>query len=311
LFFGIKGFAKKAGVNFAEMSKFLYTFAPLFLKKNSERTNTKTKKMAEKKRILLIAQELEPFTEGGLLAKLTNELAVNASEKNNFDLRVLMPRFGSINERRHRLHEVVRLSGMNIIVDSNDYPLIIKVASLPQSRLQVYFLDNEEFFRRRALFHDEETGEAFDDNIDRMTFFCKGALEIVKKFGWSPHIVHCHGFMSSLIPAYLKMAYKTEPLFQGAKIIYSQYEGIGKFPISDSFFAKASINNLVAKDLAAFKDGDMINLHKGALHFSDGLVNVTSEEIVVPENKKLLRHPQDEEALYIGDYMDFYRSFVS
>ena len=119
------------------------------------------------------------------------------------EVRVLMPKYGSINERRHRLHEVVRLSGMNIIVDDDDYPLIIKVASLPGARLQVYFLDNEEFYKRKFVF-DDENEKPFEDNQERMVFFCKGVVETVKKFGWPPDIIHCHGWMTSLVPFFLR-----------------------------------------------------------------------------------------------------------
>jgi glycogen synthase len=168
----------------------------------------------EKKRLLLITQEMEPYTEGNDISALVGKLP-KFLQDNGYELRILMPRYGVVNERRHRLHEVVRLSGMNIIVDDDDYPLLIKVASLPNSRLQVYFLDNEEFFKRKQVFEDEE-GKPFEDNAERMTFFCKGAIETVKKFGWAPDIVFCHGWMTSLIPLYLRTTYKTEPIFANA-----------------------------------------------------------------------------------------------
>ena len=144
-----------------------------------------------KKRVLFVTQEMNPYTALSQISEVVNRLPQVSNDK-GFEIRVLMPRFGTINERRHRLHEVVRLSGMNIIVDDEDYPLIIKVASLPGARLQVYFLDNEEFFKRKFVFHDEDE-KPFDDNMERMVFFCKGVLETVKKFGWPPDIIHCHG----------------------------------------------------------------------------------------------------------------------
>ena len=143
-----------------------------------------------KKRVLFITQEMNPYTALGEISDFVRKLPQKTVEK-GFEIRVLMPKFCSINERRHRLHEVVRLSGMNIIVDDEDYPLIIKVASLPGARLQVYFLDNEEFFKRKFIFHDKNE-KIYEDNEDRMVFFCKGALETVKKFGWAPDIIHCH-----------------------------------------------------------------------------------------------------------------------
>lgn len=160
---------------------------------------------------------------------------------------------------------------MNIIVDDDDYPLIIKVASLPGARMQVYFLDNEDFFKRKAVFEDEQ-GQSFEDNTDRMVFFCKGVLETVKKFGWPPDIVHCHGWMTSLIPLYLKTAYKNEPLFRHSKVIYSIYsESAGK-ALAPGFLSKASINNLDAVHLSPYQNGQEISLNAGAIALSDALV---------------------------------------
>ena len=145
----------------------------------------------EKKKVLIVTQEMEPYTDLSIISNIARQLPQHIQE-NGMEIRVLMPRFGTINERRHRLHEVVRLSGMNIIVDDDDYPLIIKVASLPGARMQVYFLDNEEFVKRKRVFTDEND-KPFEDNADRMIFFCKGVIETVRKFGWPPDIVHCHG----------------------------------------------------------------------------------------------------------------------
>ena len=171
-------------------------------------------------KVLIVTQEMEPYTLSSEIAKLSRKLPQYIQEK-GMEVRVLMPKFGCINERRHRLHEVVRLSGMNIIVDDDDFPLIIKVASLPDIRMQVYFLDNDDFFKGREIFHDAN-GAEYEDNSDRMIFFCKGVIETVRKFGWSPDIVHCHGWMTSLVPFYLKTAYKNDPLFSKVKVIYSK-----------------------------------------------------------------------------------------
>jgi starch synthase len=223
-----------------------------------------------KKKVLIVTQEMAPFTDPSEIADFTRKLPLYVQEK-GMELRVLMPKFGTINERRHRLHEVVRLSGMNIIVDDDDYPLIIKVASMPDARIQVYFLDNDDFFRRKSVFQDEH-GTNHEDNLDRMVFFCKGVLETVRKFGWAPDIVHCHGWMTSLIPAYLKTAYKTEPLFQHAKVVYSLYHDDLEGTMSSNFFEKAAINNLSAKDLAPYQNDNQIALHCGAAAFADGVV---------------------------------------
>lgn len=223
-----------------------------------------------KKKILIVTQEMQPYTALSEISEIARQLPQYAQE-NGYEVRILMPRFGTINERRHRLHEVVRLSGMNIIVDDDDYPLIIKVASLPNARMQVYFLDNEDFFKRKDIFMDDE-GEPFEDNPDRMIFFCKGVLETVKKFGWPPNIIHCHGWMTSLIPAYLKTAYQNEPLFQQSKVVYSLYNGELSDNFDDSFYSKASINNLTEEDLAAYHNGEKIALHQGAINFSDAVI---------------------------------------
>lgn len=224
----------------------------------------------EKKRLLIVTQEMEPYTEGSEVSALVAKLP-KLLQDCGYELRILMPRFGVVNERRHRLHEVVRLSGMNIIVDDDDYPLIIKVASLPNSRLQVYFLDNEDFFKRKAIFEDTD-GSAFEDNVDRATFFCKGAIETVKKFGWAPDFVLCGGWLTSLIPLYLKTAYKTEPLFANAQVVYTLFPTPHERLGGERFFQKAPINNLSKDDLLPFRDGDGLSMHKGACLLSDAVV---------------------------------------
>ena len=188
-----------------------------------------------KTKVLVVTQEMQPYTIAKDISTTVRALAPYL-QRNQMEIRVLMPRYGTINERRHRLHEVVRLSGMNIIVDDNDYPLIIKVASLQDksTRMQVYFLDNEDFFKRKFV-HTDKSGKYFDDNADRAAFFCKGVIETVKKFGWPPDIIHCHGWMTSLIPFYLRTAYSTEPLFQDSKIVYSLYQDGAEDQLSEDF----------------------------------------------------------------------------
>lgn len=223
-----------------------------------------------KKKVLIVTQEMNPYTEEHLIDEISRQLPQIAQD-GGLEVRILMPRFGMINERRHRLHEVVRLSGMNIIVDDDDYPLIIKVASLPGMRLQVYFLDNDDFFKRKNLFAEDD-GTPYDDNADRMVFFCKGVLETVKKFGWAPDIIHCHGWMTSLIPLYLKTAYLNEPVFQHARVVYSVYNDSPEGSFNDQFVAKASINNLEESDLKAFQNGVGITLHQGAMAYATALI---------------------------------------
>ena len=266
----------------------------------------------EKKRLLLITQEMEPYTEGNDISSLVGKLP-KFLQDNGYELRILMPRFGVVNERRHRLHEVVRLRGMNIIVDDDDYPLLIKVASLPNSRLQVYFLDNEEFFKRKLVF-ENENGTPFEDNAERMTFFCKGAIETVKKFGWAPDIVFCNGWMTSLIPLYLRTAYKTEPIFGNAHIVYGAFESLREKEGGDRFFQKAAINNLSKKDLAPYKDGESVCMHKGAAHFADAVIvgsetlDTSAEYLSAASAKPVLPYIPEEEGLQ--PYLDFFRNLT-
>jgi len=230
--------------------------------------------MSDKKRILFVTQEMNPYTVLSEISDKVRNLAPFFQNK-GFEIRVLMPKYGLINERRHRLHEVVRLSGMNIIVDDDDFPLIIKVASLPGSRLQVYFLDNEEFFKRKFVFSDAEE-KPFEDNQDRMVFFCKGVIETVKKFGWPPDIIHCSGWFTSLVPLYLKKVYHNDPVFDASKIVYSVYPESYSAEFTERFFEIAAINDLTKDDLAAYKDGDKPTLNAGAMSHSDAIINDSS-----------------------------------
>ncbi len=264
-----------------------------------------------KKRVLFVTQEMKPYTTAGEISEILNQLAPYSYNK-GYEVRVLMPKYGLINERRHRLHEVVRLSGMNIIVDDDDFPLIIKVASLPGSRMQVYFLDNEEFFKRKSIFHDADE-KPFEDNADRMVFFCKGVMETVKKFGWAPDIIHCHGWMTSLVPLYLNKIYRNDPIFEKAKLIYSAYNGSLADTFDQSFFDKATINNLENEDLSSYKDGDKIILHEGAIKYADALI---SGQVDLDESLKSLIDASDAPNLvldsddYLAQYLDFYKSLL-
>jgi starch synthase len=266
----------------------------------------------EKKRLLIITQELEPYTEDSDISRLVAKLP-KFLQDNGYELRILMPRYGVVNERRHRLHEVVRLSGMNIIVDDDDYPLIIKVASLPGSRLQVYFLDNEDFFRRKLMFSSED-GQPFEDNPDRAAFFCKGAIETVKKFGWSPDIILCAGWMTGLAPLYLKAAYKTEPLFHNAQIVYALFPDQHERVAGARFFEKAAINNLSQADLELFKTEDVISMHKGACAYADAVIlgsetiDSGADFLAVAADKPVLQFSNEEQ--FAADSMEFFRKIT-
>ena len=265
-----------------------------------------------KKKVLFVTQEMKPYTALSEISEIARKLPQYIQE-NGMEIRILMPRFGTINERRHRLHEVVRLSGMNIIVNDDDYPLIIKVASVQGARMQVYFLDNEDFFKRKSVFADSE-GKSFEDNPDRMIFFCKGVLETVKKFGWPPDIIHCHGWMTSLLPLYLKTAYQSEPLFNNAKIVYSAYDSKIGTPYSEDFLEKASINNLETKDLAAYTNNNEFTLINGAAQSADAIIigsEGVAEEVLdsfKSLDKPILDPPNEEDLL--ASYLGFYKSLL-
>ncbi len=269
----------------------------------------------DKKRVLIIANELSPYVEFTDFAQILNSLAVKTFDS-GLEVRVIMPRFGTINERRHRLHEVVRLSGINIIIDKDDYPLIIKVASLPNARLQVYFMDNEDYFKRKAVFTDDKDN-FFEDNAERMIFFCKSALETVKKFGWPPDIIHCHGWMTSLAPVYLKTAYKKEPVFNYSKVIYTAQNDQFAGNLGESFIRKATISgDIKEKDLDPYKEGSNLSLTLGAAKYADVVIHgdvkpskAITDEIKPSRYKKVVKYDDSwkEDATPL---LDLYKSLT-
>lgn len=269
----------------------------------------------DKKRVLIIANELSPYVEFTDFAQILNSLAVKTFDS-GIEVRIIMPRFGTINERRHRLHEVVRLSGINIIIDKDDYPLIIKVASLPNARLQVYFMDNEDYFKRKSVFSDEKEN-FFEDNADRMIFFCKSALETVKKFGWPPDIIHCHGWMTSLVPMYLKTAYKKEPVFNYSKVVYTAQNDQFTAMLDESFVRKATISgDIKDKDMEAYKDGSNLALTLGASKFADVVIHgdantdkAIADEVKPSRYKKVLKYDEGWKE-DITPLLDLYKSLT-
>jgi starch synthase len=226
--------------------------------------------MMKKAKVLFVSHEMLPFLEVTELSKLTRALPQGAQERGR-EIRTFMPRFGVINERRNQLHEVIRLSGMNLIIDDNDHPLIIKVASIQSARMQVYFIDNEEYFQRKMIFHDGKE-KFFKDNEDRMVFFCRGVLETVKKLGWAPDIIHCNGWMTSMIPFFVKTSYKDEPLFKTSKVIYSTFLQDMDEEFSDKLVKKAKMDGLTNDDLKIYKDPTMSNIHLAAMKMADAVI---------------------------------------
>ncbi len=269
----------------------------------------------EKKRVLIITQEMKPYLGHTDISDITRQLSQYIQE-DGMDIRVLMPRFGNINERRHRLHEVVRLSGINISVGEDDYPLVIKVGSLPGTRMQVYFLDNEDLFKRNGDIFDAKKKTFYKDNAERMAFFCKGAMEIVKKFGWAPDIIHCHGWMTGLIPVYVKKAYKDEPVFKDAKIVYSVYKENIFNQLNDGLEKMATLNGSVKpKELAIFKEASFVNINQGAINYSDAIVageeiSKDMEGVVEKATMPVVKHNSEEEDKFLS-YTQLYNSLAS
>jgi starch synthase len=260
-----------------------------------------------KTKILFIAHEMSPFLELTKIAKITRQLPQAMQEK-GFEIRILMPRFGNINERRNRLHEVIRLSGMNIVINDNDNPLIIKVASLPTARMQVYFLDNEEYFQRKQVFRDAKE-KFFDDNDERMIFFCKGAIETVKKLGWMPDVVHCLGWMSSLVPMYLKTAYREDPMFKNTKVVYSVYENCFTENLDKNLKTKALMPDMNAADAALLKDSSCSSLHTNAINYADAVIK--ADENIEASVIKYLNKQTDKLIIEKSNHEEFdFESFV-
>ena len=267
----------------------------------------------EKSKILYVTQEIDPFLIESEISSLVRKVAQGVHEADK-EIRIFMPRFGVINERRHQLHEVIRLSGMNLIVNDYDHPLIIKVASIPQIRIQVYFIDNEEYFKKKFLFKDAK-GKYFKDNDERSMFFCRGVLETVKKLGWMPDIVHCHGWMTALMPVYLKSIYANDPHFSGAKVIYSIYNRDEKLKFSKNLDAKLEFDEIPMPKIDIDGSVGVNKLHEIAVQWSDAIGICSPEidnslmEIIIASKKPLLEHHEEEQT--IDAHQDFYHTVLS
>ena len=220
------------------------------------------------KKVLNISSEVVPYLPQSNQAINSFKIPKNINDHGG-QTRIFMPRYGMINERRHQLHEVIRLSGMNLVINDIDMPLIIKVASIPKERMQVYFIDNDEYFKRRASLKDDKQ-KLFSDNDERMIFFTKGVIETVKKLNWSPDIIHLHGWFTSLFPIYLKTYYKDEPIFANSKIVTSVYAKDFDKVISKNLYDKVAFDNIPLELISLLKKASFENLIKLSIEFSDG-----------------------------------------
>jgi len=226
-------------------------------------------------RILYVASEINPFLKTSEVADFVRRLP-QAMQERGMEIRILVPRFGLINERKNRLHEVVRLSGINISVGDEEKPLIIKVASIPNAKLQVYFIDNEDYFHRKSVFFDKEDN-FYEDNDERAIFFCKGVLETVKKLGWSPDIIHCNDWMTSLIPLYVKSTYKNDPIFKDSKTVFTIYNNKFTHKFGEDLLEKVKMIDIDDSMLGPLKTGDYEGFVKMGLEYADAVINANEE----------------------------------
>ncbi len=262
----------------------------------------------QKARVLFVAQEITPYLEETPMGKIGRYLPQGIQERGK-EIRTFMPRYGCINERRNQLHEVIRLSGMNLIIDDADHPLIIKVASIQQARMQIYFIDNEDYFQRKFTLRDKNN-KFFNDNDERAIFFSRGVLETVKKLGWAPDVVHCHGWFTSLTPLYLKTAFSENPLFSETKVVYSIYNDEFTEGLDKGFAEKIKMEGINDDHVNQYRESGFVNVNKAAIDYADGLI-IGSEEIN-PEVEAYLKasgkpyleyHPEET---YLDAYNKFY-----
>lgn len=260
------------------------------------------------KKILFVSSEMMPYLPETETSKMAFEMARKMNQK-GAQIRVFTPRFGLINERRHQLHEVIRLSGVNLIINDIDMPLIIKVASIPRERMQVYFIDNDEYFKRKAVFTNEDN-ELFEDNDERAIFFAKGVIETIKKLNWAPDIIHFSGWMTALLPLYLKEYYKNDSLFSDCKIVVSLYNEPFEGKLSNNLIEKIKFDGIDEEKLTVLKEATYNNLSKIAIDYSDAIIrgnfSLPLEVHNYLENidKPVLEYKPEEE--FAESYRDFY-----
>lgn len=267
--------------------------------------------MTDNNRILLISQEIAPYLSGPHAA-FSKSLAQGMQER-GFEVRTFMPKFGTVNERRNQLHEVIRLSGVNIIIDDNDHPLIIKVASLQPSRIQVYFIDNDDFFMKDDA-DEDASGSNRPDNDERTLFFTRGTLETAKKLRWDPKVIHCSGWFSALIPLYLKRAYNDDPSFKNSKVVYTVTSEKLTAPVDEKFFTKLKADGISARDIKKYSSLplDTNLLHRMAIDYSHAVIFQDPEaspeliEYVKESGKPYLIIENPDESM--NQHADFFQS---
>jgi len=264
--------------------------------------------MKKKPRVLFVSQEVTPYLDETPMGLIGRHLPQGIQERGK-EIRLFMPKYGSINERRNQLHEVIRLSGMNLIIDDTDHPLIIKVASIQAARMQVYFIDNQEYFERKHTLTDKK-GAHFADNDERSIFFCRGVIETVKKLGWAPDVVHLHGWMTGMMALYLKKSFKDNPLFAETKIIYSVYDDEFPDALHKDFAKKVMFEGIEKSDVELLKNPTFVNVSKAIIDLADGVIkgspkiNSDIEKYIKKSGKPVLDFKNADE--YLDAYSDFY-----
>ena len=264
------------------------------------------------KRVLFVNSEMFPYLPESDIANIGRYLPQGIQERKK-EIRSFMPRYGCINERKNQLHEVIRLSGMNVVVNDVDRPVVIKVASIAAAKsIQVYFIDNEDYFHRKSVFCDE-SGKFFEDNGERAIFFARGVLETVKKLRWAPDVIHCQGWISQILPIYLKKAYIDDPIFSNSKVVLSVYNDTPGAEFPEDFKSKIAYGNIALTDLDVMEKPDGINLAKLAASYSDGIIlgseGIPSEITDFCNQTGLPVLPFNAEAMESGAYIDDYNSF--
>lgn len=264
------------------------------------------------KKVLFINTETSPYVPENPLS-LMGKIVPESFQSSGYEIRTFMPKWGGINERRGQLHEVIRLSGMNIIIDGTDHPLIIKVASIPVSRVQVYFIDNDDYFLRKGIEADEN-GTAYQDNGERAIFFARGVLETVKKLRWIPDVIHCQGWMSGVVPLYVKKAYQDEPCFRDVKVVSSLYhkDGMSNILLGEDFKSCLAFKDIDASALENYQsDFNVEELGKLAIDYSDAIIEMSADinpvlkEHAKATGKPMLAYPGDD---FLDKYKEFYNS---
>ena len=250
----------------------------------------------EKKRVLFVSQEISPFLTKTEVSNFTRRIAQSTQEEGK-EIRVFMPRYGVINERRHQLHEVIRLSGLNLSIDDQDHPLIIKVASVAAARMQVYFIDNDDFFKRKQILHEED-GACCADNDERSMFFVRGVLETVKKLGWQPDLIQCNGWFSGMMALYIKHFYKKDPHFKETKVVYNLFNEGFEQPLDARFHEKLKFDGFPKAVLEKSKETDFISFTKLILEHCDGVT------VAEPNLDPALRAIFDEASILKQDYIN-------